>query len=443
MNDEKPIRLHPRRSRPQDEGESKAWAKSFKSLIHIVRMTSTRTAAGRAGKGRTPRAQRSYRQRCAVRITYSGNRVRGQWAAHGRYLMRESAREGPEGELGRAYGPSGPITDLPAKLREWQSARDSRLFKLIVSPEFGDRIGLEQLVRELMRRMEADLGRKLEWAAVNHHNTEHPHTHIVLRGMAEGQELRIDRDYIRNGVRGRAEDVCTEHLGFRTPADLAIARERDIDQPRFTGLDRQIASQRPERAGARFRLVVRGSDQGGIGRRLFTLQQLGLARPIAQTEWEVQSDFDLVLRTMQAMTDRQRMIASYADRLSSPHLPVQYTPPSQITELRGRVIAHRLDDVSGRVLMVFEGTDRLVHLVPHNPGIERARAGGRLSPGHFAVITNSGSGLHVSEDVHVDPYFATSRLGDRSRSGPLDHERPPGQQPNGRRGSTVRKRSLG
>jgi hypothetical protein len=317
------------------------------------------------------------------------------------------------------------------------------LFKLIVSPEFGDRIDLEQLVRELMRRMEADLGRELEWAAVNHHNTEHPHAHIVLRGIADGQELRIDRDYVRNGVRGRAEDICTEQLGFRTPADLAIARERDIDQPRLTSFDRQIASRRPRRAGVRFRLVVRQSDQRGIGRRLFTLQQLGLARPIAQTEWEVQSDFDLVLRTMQAMTDRQRMIASYADTLSSPHLPVQYTPPSEITELRGRVIAHRLDDVSGRVLMVFEGTDGFVHLVPHNPWIERARAVGRLSPGQSAVITNSGSGLHVTEDVHVDPYFAPAKLSDRPRSGSLDHERPPGQQPNGGKGSTVRKRSLG
>jgi hypothetical protein len=395
MNDEKPIRLRPRRPRRQDQDESKTWAKAFKSLIHIVRMTSKPTAPGGAGKRRTPRVQPTHRQRCAVRITYSGNRVRGQWGAHGRYLMRESAREGAEGELGSAYGSSGPVADLPAKLREWQSARDPRLFKLIVSPEFGDRVGLEQLVRELMRRVEADLGRKLEWAAVNHHNTEHPHAHIVLRGMADGQELRLDRDYVKNGVRRHAEDICTEQLGFRTPVDVALACDREVGQARFTSLDRQIARRRPAGSEPTFRASLRLADRQGIGRRLFTFEKLGLANRISDDEWEIQRDFDAVLRAMQTATDRQRMVAAHAEMLSDPRLPIQYTQPAQITELRGRVIAHRQDDASGRPLLILESSDGVVHLIPHDSGIERARAGGRLSPGHSVTISNSGRGVQV------------------------------------------------
>jgi hypothetical protein len=40
-------------------------------------------------------------------------------------------------------------------------------------------------MRELMQQMEADLGTKLDWIAVGHHNTGHPHTHILLRGVTE------------------------------------------------------------------------------------------------------------------------------------------------------------------------------------------------------------------------------------------------------------------
>ena len=408
MNDDKPIRLRPRRQRRQDQDESKTWAKACKSLIHIVRMSSKPTAPGRARKRRTPRAQTTHRQRCAVRITYSGNRVRGQWGAHGRYLMRGTAREGAEGELGSAYGPSGPVANLPAKLREWQSASDPRLFKLILSPEFGDRVALEHLVRELMRRMEADLGRQLEWTAVNHHNTEHPHAHIVLRGMADGQELRLDRDYVKTGVRRHAEDICTEQLGFRTPADIALTREREVGQARFTSLDRQIANRRPAGSEPTFRVSLRPADRQGIGRRLFTLAKLGLANRLRDDEWEIQRDFDAVLRTMQTVTDRQRMVAAHAEMLSGPRLPIQYTQPGQITELRGRIIAHRLDDASGGPLLILESSDGVVHLIPHDSGIERARAGGRLSPGHSVTLSNPGRGVQVLELQRVPASTAST-----------------------------------
>jgi type IV secretory pathway VirD2 relaxase len=412
MNDDKPIRLRPRRPRRQSQDESKTWAKAFKSLIHIVRMTSKATAPGRAGNGRTGRAEPSHRQRCAVRITYSGNRVRGQWGAHGRYLMRDNALQGAEGELGSACGPSGPVADLPAKLQEWQSARDPRLFKLIVSPEFGDRVGLEHLVRELMRRMEADLGRKLEWAAVNHHNTEHPHAHIVLRGMADGQELRLGRDYVKNGVRRHADNICTEQLGFRTPADAALARDREVDQARFTSLDRQIASRRPGGSEPTFRIAVRASEQHSIGRRLFTLHKLGLATQCGRDQWEVQREFDAVLRTMQTVTDRQRMVATHAELMSKPGLPIQYTQPAQIDELRGRVIAHRLDDSSGRPLMILESNDGIVHLIPHDAVIERGWARGQLVPGRTIVMTRQDDSQMAT--FRVEDAHSSSRTGDRS-----------------------------
>ena len=111
----------------------------------------------------------------------------------------------------------------PAQVLEgWQKAGDPRLWKLIVSPEFGDRGNLDELTRGLMSRMEHDLGTRLEWIAVPHFNTEHPHVHIALRGIRDdGTPLKMDRDYIRCGIRAHAEDLCTRQLGLRSGLDAA------------------------------------------------------------------------------------------------------------------------------------------------------------------------------------------------------------------------------
>src|SRR5206468_12914699 len=71
--------------------------------------------------------------------------------------------------------------DLPKELSRWQRAGDPRLFKLIVSPEAGSEIDLREHARAVMRDVERDLGTPLEWMAIDHHNTDHPHVHIVLR----------------------------------------------------------------------------------------------------------------------------------------------------------------------------------------------------------------------------------------------------------------------
>ena len=114
----------------------------------------------------------SYHQRCAVRVTYLNNRARGQWKAHGRYLARESATFDNDAKAVGFSRESNAI-DIAARLESWQAAGDERFWKLIVSPEFGDRVDLSSLTRGLIERMEDDLGTALEWTAVTHHNTEH------------------------------------------------------------------------------------------------------------------------------------------------------------------------------------------------------------------------------------------------------------------------------
>jgi len=153
-------------------------------------------------------------------------------------VARESATQG--GRAAEAgFNATEQNVDIAAKLDKWQGAGDERLFKIIVSPEFGDRLNLHQYARELLHRMEHDLGGQLELVAAVHHNTEHPHIHIALRGVdKKGIPLRLPREYIRGGLRERAEEIATEALGYRSAADAHEAHRREALQTRYTPLDR-------------------------------------------------------------------------------------------------------------------------------------------------------------------------------------------------------------
>jgi len=192
-DDEREFRLRPGKARASKSGGGGvALAAGFRMLMHYARQSSARRKETSAGGRRFP-----HRQRCAVRITYSKNSVRGQWRAHGRYLERESAAGGDA-----AFDARESDVPISARLQRWQSNKDELLWKFIVSPEFGDRADLQRLTRDLMLSVEEDLGGPLEWVAVVHRNTEHPHVHVALRGVAaNGKLLRLSRDYVKRGVR--------------------------------------------------------------------------------------------------------------------------------------------------------------------------------------------------------------------------------------------------
>src|SRR5207237_2105799 len=124
--------------------------------------------------------------------------------------------------------------DIAQRLDGWQKAGDELLFKIIVSPEFGDRIDLERHTRDLMTRMERDLHTELEWVAVIHYNTEHPHAHIALRGVDQrAKPLRLPREYVKSGSRSRAQHLLTQVLGQSAIADAVQAQRRALDPLRY------------------------------------------------------------------------------------------------------------------------------------------------------------------------------------------------------------------
>ena len=348
---ERDIRLRPRRPRvPRDEG--RAWSRLYKSLIHLVRMTTRpsesgpRLSGGSGGAGRRP-----HLQRCAVRVTYSPNRVRGQWSAHGRYIARESAtREAISREAGFSAG--GDALDVAKILGGWQTAGDQRLFKLIVSPEFGERADLHRLTRDLLGRMEQDLCTPLEWVAAAHFNTGHPHVHIALRGRTNVGPLQLSRDYIKRGIRDHAETLCTVQLGFRTELDAMEAERREVDAPRVTSLDRLIAKQAfaPGSDGV-FDLDALPLPKTELQRargqflasRLRTLATMCLAENTGDGRWRVDPTFLTTLRVMQTAGERQTMMV-----LTNDHARADTNAAHQGGALRGNASSKRSARSGGR-----------------------------------------------------------------------------------------------
>jgi type IV secretory pathway VirD2 relaxase len=322
--------------------------------------------------------------------------VRGQWRAHGRYIARESAATEP---ATAGFDADKQGIDIAGRLDFWQSAGDQRLWKIIISPEFGERVDLMKLTRDLMSVTESDLGIPLEWGAVAHFNTEHPHVHVALRGVGrDQQEVRLPREYVKSGMRAAAEDLCTRQLGHRTDLDAAEAERREIQEKRFTSLDRLIlrtAELLPDASS--LVTIAPGSRKSSetdfawtrrqhLISRLAVLEDMGLARSVAAGTWNLQPEIEGVLRAMQRAGDRQKVLAAHGVLLSDERLPMQTLDPRQVGSVEGRVLMHGEEEQSGRHYLMLEGVDARVHFVEYTHEMEEARARGDMRTNSFVRL---------------------------------------------------------
>jgi type IV secretory pathway VirD2 relaxase len=367
-----------------------------------------------------------------VRVLYSKNTSKGQWRAHGRYVARESATyEGDPAAVG--FSPSQEGIDNAARLEDWQKANDEQMWKLIVSPEFGDRVDLKRLTRDLMSEMQTDLAMPLEWIAVSHYNTEHPHVHIALRGVGtEGRQVRLSWDYVRGGIREVAENLCTRQLGYRTEFDAADAQRREVHQQRYTSLDRMIRRE-ADIAGerdSRFFTVTKDPSRAGLGRRislterraaerLMVLTSMGLAESTGAKTWRIRRDFENVLRAMQRGADHQKTLASHGALMSDERLPLVALDFRELTTLEGRILVHGEDENAGRAYLMLEGTDARVHHVYYTPEIETARSRGGLQTNSFVrlrKLTNEGRPIVEIDELRDAESILHNKLHFRERA---------------------------
>ena len=200
--------------------------------------------AGGRGKGQrlgtiAVREPSAASRRCVVKAHYVPLHGGGLKKAklHLAYLERDGVER--EGAPGRLYGADEGF-DREAFGRPL--AGEQRQFRFTVSPEDGDQLDLPGFTRRLMEQVEKDIGRRLIWAAVNHHNTDNPHVHIVVRGVdADGDDLRINGRYIAEGMRWRAQELATRELGPRSELEMERSQSKEIERAGFTAIDRMLA----------------------------------------------------------------------------------------------------------------------------------------------------------------------------------------------------------
>lgn len=134
-----------------------------------------RSAWSRDASGGRTRARRVTVKARIVKLNPQRGAARGrQFAspkavdAHLRYLERDGVNR--DGGKGQVYSAERDADDGRAFL---DRGRDDRhQFRFIVSAEDGVELAdPRETTRDLMKTMEADLGTKLDWIAVDHHNT--------------------------------------------------------------------------------------------------------------------------------------------------------------------------------------------------------------------------------------------------------------------------------
>ncbi|MEP9360074.1 relaxase/mobilization nuclease RlxS [Sphingomonas sp. KR3-1] len=363
----------------------------------------------------------AFRARRAVvktRLVRLGGKGLSAARAHLRYIQRDGVtREGAPGEL---YSAEHARADGKAFLE--RSAGDRHQFRFIVSAEDGSEYpDLKPYIRRLMTQMEADLGTRLDWVAVDHFNTAHPHTHIMLRGVDDlGQNLVIAREYISHGIRTRAAELATLDLGPRTDQEIEARLRHDIGEERVTAIDRRLIQAMDSDR------VVSSADSDPFQQslragRLQKLASLGLADNLGGGRWQLAEDLEA---TLKAMSERGDIIRTMQRELTARKLERPWLGRSvfgagdaAVEPIVGRIIARGFaDEHNDRHFLLVDGVDGHAHYID----IGRGDATGPLAEG--SIVEVRARSLEVRDADRVVAEVAAANAGRYSVDLHLRHD---------------------
>jgi type IV secretory pathway VirD2 relaxase len=374
-----------------------------------------------------------FRARRAVvktRLVKLGGKGISAAAAHLRYIQRDGVTR--EGDPGQLY--SADQDQANGKEFLERSAGDRHQFRFIVSAEDANEYAdLKPLIRRLMTQAEQDLGTRLDWVAVDHFNTAHPHTHIMLRGHDDqGRDLIIARDYIAHGFRERAAELVQLDLGPRTDLEIEARLRDDVSAERLTAIDRRLghdldADRIVSAAHADpFQQALRAG-------RLQTLGTMGLAEDLGDGRWRLADDIEETLRRIGERGDiirtMQRELS--ARKLDRPGVGQRLYDPDEgrAAPIVGRVIHRGLaDELRDRHYLLVDGIDGEVHHVPigRGDGIAPIPEGAivRITPTSVSVreadrtvdrVAHANGGIysidaHLRHDPNASQAFAETHI---------------------------------
>jgi type IV secretory pathway VirD2 relaxase len=290
----------------------------------------------------------------------------GALRAHIGYLRRDGVTR--DGSPGRLFDAVGDEADGRAFIAACED--DRHHFRFIVSPDDASELAsLRDFTRELMDQASRDLGTRLDWIAIDHWNTEHPHIHILVRGRADdGSDLVISRDYISKGLRARAGDLVTHELGPRSELEIRRGLEAEVAAERWTRLDRVLVRQ----AGAADGLIDLRPDRNAaldslreirIG-RMRTLERLGFAEPAGAARWLLATDAELRLRALGERDDIIKRLHKTLAKDGATRTPSSWALEGEThgDPVLGRLVARGLDDeLRATAFVIVDGIDGRVH----------------------------------------------------------------------------------
>lgn len=379
MEDSERFRIRPGQIRSKSAQRvrpfiNQALAAAQKAGAHITkdgRIIKSRARGFGRGRQATVQANRllTRRSRQAVikaRVVKHGGKA-APLANHLRYLRREGVTQ--DGDKAYLFGKEVDRVDA---VEFTETCRDDRHhFRFIVSPEDAlDMADLKSFSRDLMKQAEKDLGTRLDWVAVSHWNTDQPHVHIIVRGVTDaGEDLVISREYIKEGMRARAQELITDELGPRTDIDIHRHLKRQIDAERFTQIDRQLLSDSHSTG------VVDLAPPGNTrpdhyqvlkAGRMRKLEALGLADQFAPGQWVLSERLEGTLRDLGERGDIIKRIHRGLTGASLDATVTAYNlgdPPSD-KPLVGRLLDKGLDDeLKGTAFAIIDATDGQAHHV--------------------------------------------------------------------------------
>jgi type IV secretory pathway VirD2 relaxase len=437
---------HLGRKRPKEIKRGRKYLHRVLAAVNLARggaaifgprrgFTGSRIGRG-AGVGRVLSARdrfAAFRQRRVIiksRIVRLAGKGLAGARAHLRYVQRDGTTR--DGQPGQLYGPERGNVDGRAFLDRGEG--DRHQFRFIVSPEDGaDYQDLKPLTRRLMARMEEDLGTRLDWVAVDHYNTGHPHTHIIVRGKDDrGKDLIIARDYITHGMRERACELVDLDLGPRSDNAIEGRLRAEVEQERLTSIDRALI-----RSAGGDGLVGQAGrdtfDQSIRMGRLRKLEKLGLARPVGAGRWQLAGGLADTLTRMGERGDIIRtMQRAYAARGEAPAYAdlVVYNPTAkEARPLVGRILERGLsDELADRHYLIVEATDGRSHYVEigtgenfdfHETGaivrVDAVEVGAREADRVVAVVAAANGGrytidAHLRQDTTATHAFAEAHV---------------------------------
>jgi len=373
-------------------------AKNLLRLVRLVSRASSGSAQSKSAFSRLPGSAKSsaFQRRAIVNVRYASARTPGGWKAHGTYIERESAkgdRLPTEREAATEIGSRVPDLNRLGLAQEqplgrlaesWQKAGDKRIFKIILSPEDAN-VDFQRTAADMIALIEQHTGAPVEWGGVVHHNTDHPHAHIIVRGRLEsGEPLKLPPDLIRRGLREAVQSSLTHQLGPRTIADIVHQKQIELTANRVTPLDHRLAGRAiPYEADPIYKDAGAAASTTEAA-RLRHLKGLGLSKPYAGGRWLIRSDFVTQLQQMKDIQDRARTLFRSGVAISDPHAPMEYSSFSK--KLIGRVLLNSEDERTGALQTIFETTEGKIEIIRHDATLRAAWARGDIEPGNVVTI---------------------------------------------------------